>query len=35
MKVKFDDEKEVWYGFDELEQIEHAYCITVHKAQRK
>ncbi len=33
-KIKFDDEKEVWYGFNELEQIEHAYAITVHKAQR-
>ncbi len=35
VKIKFDDEKLVWYGFEELEQIEHAYCITVHKAQRK
>ena len=35
MKIKFDDEKEVWYQFNELEQIEHAYAITVHKAQRK
>ncbi len=35
LKIKFDDEKLVWYGFEELEQIEHAYCITVHKAQRK
>lgn len=35
VKIKFDDDKEVWYGFSELEQIEHAYAITVHKAQRK
>ena len=35
VKIKFDDEKEVWYGFNELEQIEHAYAITVHKGQRK
>lgn len=35
VKIKFDDEKIVWYSFEELEQIEHAYCITVHKAQRK
>lgn len=35
IKIKFDDEKVVWYAFEELEQIEHAYCITVHKAQRK
>lgn len=33
MEVKFDDEKVAWYGFNELEQIEHAYAITVHKAQ--
>lgn len=33
LKVKFDDEKEVWYSFAELEQLEHAYCITIHKAQ--
>ena len=35
IKIKFDDEKEVWYQFSELEQVEHAYAITVHKAQRK
>ncbi len=35
IKIKFDDDKLVWYNFEELEQIEHAYAITVHKAQRK
>ncbi len=35
VKIQFDDEKLVWYNFEELEQIEHSYCITVHKAQRK
>ena len=35
VKIKYDDEKEVWYQYSELEQIEHAYAITVHKAQRK
>lgn len=35
IKIKFDDDKIVWYAYEELEQIEHAYCITVHKAQRK
>ena len=35
IKIKFDDEKEVWYQYSELEQVEHAYAITVHKAQRK
>ena len=34
LKIKFDDNKIVWYAFEELEQIEHSYCITVHKAQR-
>ena len=31
--VKFDDEKMVWYEFNDLEQLEHSYCITIHKAQ--
>ena len=35
IKIQFDDSKIVWYSYEELEQIEHAYCITVHKAQRK
>ena len=33
VKIRFDDDKEVWYQYNELEQIEHAYAITVHKAQ--
>lgn len=33
IKVKFDDEKEVWYEYADLEQLEHAYAITVHKSQ--
>ena len=35
IKIVFDDEKEAWYPYQDLEQIEHAYAITVHKAQRK
>ncbi len=35
IKIKFDDDKVAWYQFSELEQIEHSYAITVHKAQRK
>lgn len=31
--VKFDDDKYVWHEFNDLEQIEHSYCITIHKAQ--
>ena len=33
VQIQFDDEKMVWYQYNELEQIEHAYAITVHKAQ--
>ena len=33
MQIKFDDDKIAWYAFNELEQIEHAYAITVHKGQ--
>ncbi len=33
IKVKFDDDKEVWYEYADLEQLEHAYAITVHKSQ--
>ncbi len=35
VKIKFDDEKIAWYEYTELEQIEHSYAITIHKAQRK
>ena len=33
IRIKFDDEKVCWYQFNELEQLEHSYCITIHKAQ--
>ena len=35
IEIKFDDEKIAWYQFSELDQIEHSYAITIHKAQRK
>lgn len=35
VKVEFDDEKEAWYTYAELEQLEHAYSITIHKSQRQ
>ena len=35
IKIQFDDEKIALYGFTEVEQIEHSYAITIHKAQRK
>lgn len=31
--VTFDDNKEVEYEFDELEQLELAYAVTIHKSQ--
>ena len=35
VEIKFDDEKVAWYEYSELEEIEHSYAITIHKAQRK
>ena len=35
IKVRFDDDKIVWYQYAEIDQLEHAYAITVHKAQRQ
>ena len=31
--IKFDDEKVAIYGYTDLEQLEHSYAITIHKAQ--
>ena len=33
IEVLFDDMKKAWYSFSELDELEHAYAITVHKAQ--
>ena len=33
VKIKFDDDKICWYTYQDLDQIEHAYAITIHKAQ--
>lgn len=33
IEVKYDDDKHVWYTYQDLDQIEHAYAITVHKSQ--
>ncbi len=35
IEVEFDDGKVAWYAFTELEELELAYAITIHKAQRK
>ena len=33
MEVEFDDGKIAWYAYSELDQLDHAYAITIHKAQ--
>jgi len=35
LQIRFDDEKMAWYSYSDLEQIEHSYSVTIHKAQRK
>ena len=35
VKIQFDDEKIAWYEYSDLDQIEHSYAITIHKAQRE
>ncbi len=35
LAIKFDDDKLAWYDYQDLDQIELAYAITIHKAQRK
>ena len=33
MEIVFDDNKLVYYDFELLEDLEHAYAVTIHKAQ--
>ena len=33
IEIEFDDGKVALYAFSDLEQIEHSYSITIHKAQ--
>lgn len=35
IEIEFDDDKKAWYSFSELDEIELAYAITIHKAQRQ
>ena len=35
VEIRFDDNKTAYYDYSELDQIEHSYAITIHKAQRK
>ena len=33
IKIRFDDNKVAFYGYQDLDQLEHSYAITVHKSQ--
>lgn len=33
LTILFDKERQAIYQFDELDQIEHAYAVTIHKSQ--
>ena len=33
LQVLYDDDKNAWYSYQDIDQIEHAYAITVHKSQ--
>ena len=33
VQVLYDDDKNAWYSYQDIDQIEHAYSITVHKSQ--
>lgn len=35
IQIRYDDEKVAWYQYSDLDQIEHSYSVTIHKAQRK
>ena len=35
IEVYFDDGKKAIYNFDNLDELEHSYSITIHKSQRK
>ena len=35
IEIVFDDEKNVWYEYSDLDQIEHSYSVTIHKSQRQ
>jgi len=33
LRVFMDDEEEVVYGFDELNELTHAYAVSIHRSQ--
>ena len=33
MRVRMDEGEEIAYGFDELDELTHAYAISIHRSQ--
>ncbi|HVA92492.1 MAG TPA: ATP-binding domain-containing protein, partial [Chloroflexota bacterium] len=33
VRVWMDEEEEIVYGFDELDELAHAYAVTIHRSQ--
>jgi exodeoxyribonuclease V alpha subunit len=33
LKVRTDEDEEIAYDFDELDELAHAYAVTVHRSQ--
>jgi exodeoxyribonuclease V alpha subunit len=33
LRVRLDEDEEVAYGFDELDELTHAYAVSIHRAQ--
>jgi exodeoxyribonuclease V alpha subunit len=33
LRVRLDEDEEVVYGFDELDELTHAYAVSIHRAQ--
>jgi exodeoxyribonuclease V alpha subunit len=33
LRVRLDEDEEVGYGFDELDELTHAYAVSIHRAQ--
>jgi exodeoxyribonuclease V alpha subunit len=33
LRVMLDEDEEVGYGFDELDELTHAYAVSIHRAQ--
>jgi exodeoxyribonuclease V alpha subunit len=33
LRVLLDEDEEVGYGFDELDELTHAYAVSIHRAQ--